>query len=301
MTHKKPIALYDAGLDTQQHNVVQGQDVIDASHLAVHSRVGNKLTVAQDGDVGNNSLLVAPPAPLSREDIDKYVKKKTLSAAISPHLNLSFAKPQSGYSPAPLPQPSSWVADTLYAQGSDEGRPVIIPAYDVSLFDNNIAADSTFTDGVVIDGVTIGAKKLQDLVQGVQRSTSAGTNVVYFDNTNKIKPTDYFMVRLTITYMDDRIEDIDGPFSMLDLLAFSRTHHGYVKYTKLQDMLPNGQLGPTKLSIVTTLDSRLQDSVTQDSQVVLSDRDKQIVLRDGDETSALPFFSDNYFVMELEV
>lgn len=130
MANKKPILLYREGQDSQTHDVVQGTDVIDASHLAVRERrisgedSVNQLEVV---DVGGENYLFVPAPIMATGDNSSADTVRNVSGVISPHLSAAHSNSRGGllksHRAAPLAEPPFWadmrVGDTA----------CLIPAY----------------------------------------------------------------------------------------------------------------------------------------------------------------------------
>lgn len=294
MANKKPILLYQEGQQDQNHDVVQGTDVIDASHLAVLSTKGIGQAIEVIEDENENFLFVQGIVAANKHDI-KFTRLRTVNGAISPHMTAPFTpeKDNHQYLAAPLPEPRSWAKVKVHEHSNqDSSTDYLIPVYhhiDLNKLEENYAQISDGFDTVTMASMGIdGTTALRDdpssqggsfkYVEGRQYLTADGDDFVNADVYIHLKTGETQIHR--------------GPVTFKDLGTLARTAGHYaakiVLHARDVTAVPAPQPTPTeyqRATLLWTTDIRLKNDVARGAPTLFVDTRNTLVLRWGEDVN----------------
>lgn len=293
MANKKPILLYQEGQQDQNHNVVQGTDVIDASHLAVLPdngvRLNNAIEVVEHNT--ENFLFVKGIVKATQNET-KFTRLRTVNGAISPHMTAPYTpeKDNNQYLVAPLPEPRSWAKIRVQEEtvGADK-QDYLVPIYhhiDLNKLEENYAQIDDGFNTVTME--TLGA----ETTVLVQEQDAQGDTSKYVEQRYSIQldGDDFVNVDVHLHLKNGETRVHLGPVTLKDLGTLARTagHYAYKVILHAHDIVGVPNVGPTppeyqKATILWATDKRLKDKVLRGLPTLFVDTRNTLVLRWGED------------------
>lgn len=293
MANKKPILLYQEGQQDQNHDVVQGADVIDASHLAVLPdgvHLNNAIEVVKQGN--DNFLFVQGIVEASAVDT-KFTRLRTVNGAISPHMTAPYTprKDNNQYLVSPLPEPRSWASVKVQSEavGGDASE-YLVPIYHYRDFNKleehyaQISAHGFSTVTMATLGESTTTLIHEQDANGDTHKYTEGRRAV------DVADSDFINVDVHLHLKNGEIRTHQGPVTIKDLGTLSRTAGHYARKVVLHahDITGAPSVSPTPqeyrtATILWATDKRLKDKVSQGTPTLFVDTRNTMILRWGED------------------